>query len=111
MAIPPGRDAMVKVIGVLRERRTRVDPNVALDLPASSIAAGFLGPLGQGRWGKMTIHVPQNDVLHSYTAWIDREWLQDAGSKTGVTVEVTLEKHEVPTRAREWICTEYQILG
>ena len=75
-AIEPDGEAECTIFGVLREKRVEVDVAAALKLPgASAIAAAFLGTLGKGRWGKVTVHVssPHHDVLHSYTAWVPGE--------------------------------------
>lgn len=82
----------------------------SLRLPNTAIASGFLGPLGKGRWGKVTVHSPTvEDVLHSYTAWLPTELLDDAPSK-GVTVEATLYPKVLPTE-RVSICSSFAVLG
>ena len=77
-AIEPDGEANTTVVGVLREKRTEVNVATSLKLPgASEMVAAFLGPLGKGRWGKVTVHAlsAREDVLHSYTARVPADVL------------------------------------
>ena len=79
-------------------------------LPNTAMASGFLGSLGTGRWGKVTVHCQTvDDVLHSYTAWVPTELIDDSPSK-GLTVQATLYAKVLPTE-RVWICNSFAVLG
>ena len=101
-------------MGVLRERRVQVDVAQALKFDGTSVMlSGFLGPLGKGRWGKVTIHQPSTpeDTLHSYTAWVPSKTLSDARCSTGVTVAATMVAHSVPGVETFWVCRHCEVLG
>ena len=83
----------------------------SLNLPASSFTAAFLGPLGKGQWGKVTIHVPgHDDVLRSYTAWAQREALTRVKHSRGITVAATLQVQTVPGKEPVWVCKHYEVM-
>ena len=104
----------VNVMGVLRERRVQVDVAQTLKLDGTSaMISGFLGPLGKGRWGKVTIHQPSptEDTLHSYTAWVPSKTLSGVRGSTGVTVAATMFAHSMPGVETFWVCRHYEVLG
>ena len=115
VAVPPstGRER-VHVTGVVRELRKDVDVIESLKLPDSPMTTALLGPLGKGRWGRVTIHAPSSkgDVLHSYTAWIMHEELSNPKHSKGITVEADLHGYSVPGKdAVMWVCDEYRIFS
>ena len=115
ISISPDPDSeQVTVVGVLREKRIEVDIMTSLNLPPiSSMVSAFLGPLSKGRWGKVTIHEQSSskDVLHSYTAWVASEILDDIRNSKGVTVMAELSAFSVPQIGTFWICDSYEVLG
>ena len=70
-SVPPGDDWTVEITGVVRETEAEVNVYGSLKLPHTAMSGGFLGTLGHGEWGKVTIHVLK-DVIYSYTAWAPR---------------------------------------
>ena len=114
VAINPDHDSgQATVVGVLREKKIEVDIETSLDLPQnSSMVWSFLGPLARGRWGKVTIHKQSadEDVLHSYTALVSSETLDDVRNSTGVTVMAELSAFSVPQIGTFWICDTYEVL-
>ena len=114
VVIDPDSKGEVDTVGVLRERRIDVDVEKTLKLAkASPMASGFLGPLGKGRWSRITVHTlaPRQDVLHSYTAWIPSEVLSSAGGQKGMTVSVRVSSRSIPGIGSFWICDSYEVLG
>ena len=115
VAIDPAGAGEVRVIGVLRECRVVVDVARALKLSCpTAMMSGFLGRLGRGQWGKVTIHQqsPIEGVLHSYTAWVPNEILSAAkGTKdVGVTVRAGITSYSVRGVGSYWICDSYELV-
>lgn len=113
-AIEPDGEAERTIFGVLREKRVVVDVAKTLKLPsASTMAAAFLGPLGKGRWGKVTVHEQSSDedVLHSYTAWVPSEALSRLVCDTGSAVAVDLRSVAVPGKGRFWVGRAFEVIG
>ena len=111
---PSASDKVIAVTGVVREIYKQVDVFTSLNLQYSSMTVAFLGPLGQGSWGKVTIHAPswERDVLHSYTAWVTSDNLTSSNHSKGITVMVKLRSFSVLGRdIRVWMCDEYKIFG
>ena len=113
--IDPDRTSVeATAVGVLREKHPVVDVADALKLPAATaMASAFLGPLGKGRWGKVTVHAPspQDEVLHSYTAWVPTDVLGQLGAGIGTTVSVRLYSVSVPRTGALWVCREFEAIG
>ena len=107
-SVPPGADWTVEITGVVRELDRQVDVYQRLKLPRSSISEGFLGDLGIGKWGRVTIHVLKS-VIYSYTCWIPLSLLPPGGVGNGVTVSANLERVDVAGKAREWVCRGFQL--
>ena len=101
-AVPPGGNWAVEIIGVVRELERQLDVYRFLKLPRTEINKAFLGVLGIGEWGRVTIHVLEN-VIYSYTVWVPSELLADDISK-GVAVSVELRRLDIANKAREWVC-------
>ena len=113
-AVEPDGQANTTVVGVLREKRVEVDVAAALKLPrASGMVAAFLGPLGKGRWGKVTVHAPSSseDVLHSYTAWVPADVLSSLGCGKGAAVTVGLYSVSVVRSGCFWVCNMFELIG
>ena len=113
-AIEPDGEPNTTVVGVLREKHVEVDVATALKLPgASGMAAAFLGPLGKGRWGKVTVHSPsaREDVLHSYTAWVPADALSRLVGGKGSVVTVDLCSLTVVGSGNFWVCKEFEVIG
>ncbi len=114
-AIEPDGEAKRAIVGVLREKRVDVDVTAALKLPsASAMAAAFLGPLGNGRWGKVTVHTQSpSDALHSYTAWVPSEALSGlvCGNGSAVAVELRSVAVPVPGIGRFWVGRAFEVIG
>ena len=111
---PRVHDEEVAVTGVVREVRRGVDVYEAFNLDPTPMSAAFLEALGEGDWGKVTIHVPtpQAATLHSYTAWIPNEILDNPQHSRGATVEAVLRGFAVPGRdTSAWACDQYTIIG
>ena len=70
-AVPPGAEWSLEITGVVTELLPRVDVYHSLKLSRTAINRAFLGVLGDGMWGQVTIHVLE-DVTYSYTAWVPR---------------------------------------
>ncbi len=113
VAIKPEGSEKITIVGILREKRMEVDVTFTLKLPETSIVAGFLGELAEGKWGKFTIHTqpPNEDVLHSYTAWAPSAALSHANNSQGVTVEVQISSKSIPGVDNFWVCSHYNVLG
>ena len=115
VAINPNPDSgLVTVVGILREEKIEVNVVPSLSLPSnSSMVSAFLGPLAEGRWGKITIHRQSSneDVIQSYTAWVPSEILADDRNARGITVMATLSAFSVPQVGIFWICEDYEVLG
>lgn len=111
VAVDPDDAGPTNVIGIVRELRHTVNVTQSLKLPASSLTAAFIGPLGKGQWGKVTIHAPaHDDVLRSYTAWVRREALTRVKHSRGVTVAATLQVQTVPGVKPVWVCKHYEVM-
>ena len=113
-AVEPDGEANTTVVGVLREKHVQVDVVTALKLPeASGMVAAFLGPLGKGRWGKVTVHAPSadEDVLHSYTAWVPADVLSRLVGGTGTAVTVGLYSVSVVGSGCFWVCNTFEVIG
>lgn len=102
-SVPPGADWTVNIVGVVRELYRKVDVYQRLQLPRTTLSKGFLGDLGSGDWGRVTIHEIKS-VIYSYTAWIPTSILSAEGPKLGTTVSATLQRLDVHGKAREWTC-------
>ena len=86
-SVPPGADWTVEITGVVREINASVDVYRRLKLPRTAMSEGFLGVLGSGRWGRLTIHVLDSVAL-SYSAWLPVSLIPAGGVALGVTVRV-----------------------
>lgn len=113
VAIKPEGSEKITIVGILREKRMEVDVTSTLKLPETSMVAGFLGELAEGKWGKVTIHTqpPDEDVLHSYTVWAPSAALSHANNSKGVTVEVQISSKSIPGVDNFWVCSHYNVLG
>lgn len=107
-SVPPGGDWTVEVTGIVRELDRRVDVYRRLRLPETALSEGFLGDLGSGEWGRVTIHVFES-VIYSYTAWIPVSLLPASGLDVGVTVSAMLRRLDVAGKAREWVCRRFRV--
>ncbi len=105
---PPGADWTVDVVGIVRELDRRVDVYQRLRLPRTILSKSFLGDLGSGEWGRVTIHVLES-VIYSYTAWIPTSLIPAEGLRLGVTVSATLQRFDVHKIAREWTCQRLHV--
>lgn len=102
-AVPPGAEWSLEITGVVTEISSQVDVYQSLRMSRTAINKAFLGPLGDGMWGRVTIHVFE-DVIYSYTAWVPAASLSGDASR-GLAVSATLERVDVAAKAREWVCT------
>ena len=84
--------------------RRAVDVYERLKLRRTVINRAFLDVLGEGEWGRITVHVLE-DVAYSYTAWVPMSELEGSGVDEGMAVSVRLRRGG-PWRpkAREWVC-------
>ena len=64
---------------------------------------GFLGDLGKGERGRITIHVLKS-VTYSYTAWVPASLVSAGGLKIGAMASLALRRVDVARKSREWIC-------
>jgi hypothetical protein len=102
----------VQVTGVLRELDRAGNPLRSYRLDDASVGRALLGPLGKGRYGRVTIHSPGiDDQLESFTTWVPHDWLADSRIRRGLTVAVVLEGIEIPAREGAWICADFDVLG
>ena len=62
VSVPPGEDWTKEIVGVIRELDCHVDVYQRLKLPRTPVTKGFLGDLGSGEWGRMTIHVLESST-------------------------------------------------
>ena len=109
-----GSSSEVTVVGNLREIANEINVVKALHLREfTAMTSGFLGPLGKGIWGKVTIHEPSasEHIFHSYTVWVKNEHLRVAANSTGITVSVEIEPYVIPSIGTVWICSKYEVLG
>ena len=106
-AVPPGAERTVEITGVVTELAIPVDVYRSLKISRTAIGKGFLGALGDGEWGRVTIHVLE-DVIYSYKAWVPATLLA-GDSRRGIAVSASLERVDVAEKAREWMCTWFQI--
>lgn len=112
-AIMPDANASATITGVLREKAVQVDVAATLRLPgATAMTAAFLGPLGKGRWGKITVHAPspKEEVLHSYTAWVPTDALLRVGGTIGAAVTLGLYSLAVSGTGRFWVCSAFEVI-
>ncbi len=111
---PEDRAGPVTVIGILREKNNEANVARVLKLQKlTDMASSFLGPLGKGQWGKVTIHEPleSKNILHSYTIWVPKKELQIPLNTKGVTVCAEIKPHVIPRHDAVWICTDYEVYG
>ena len=105
----PQDGAEVHIVGVLRERRIDVDVYEALGMRPTPISAGFLGVLGTGNWGRITLHCQSHeDELLSYTAWVPTEMLL-SDFQASVTLLATLTQQTLPV-GNEWVCESLEAM-
>lgn len=107
-SVPPGANWKEEIIGVLRELDSSVDVHRRLGVPKTELGKGFLGDLAAGTWGRMTIHVLKSRS-YSYSAWIPKSLIPKGGLQVGVTVSAVLERWDVATKAREWVCRCFRV--
>lgn len=107
-SVPPGADWTVEITGIVRELDRRVDVYRRLRLPKTALSGGFLGDLGSGRWGRMTVHVLKS-VTYSYTAWVPGSLVLPGRLEIGATVSAVLRRVDVAGKAREWVCRRFRI--
>ena len=107
-SVPPGAEWTVEIIGVVREVDTLVDVYRRLKLPRTALSKGFLGALGSGRWGRLTIHL-LDSVTRSYSAWLPVSLIPAGGVARGVTVSAVLRRLDVARVARVWVCRRFRI--
>ena len=106
-AVPPGGDWDVEITGVIREVTRKRDVYEFLKMPRTEMNKAFLGVLGTGEWGRVTIHVLE-DVIYSYTVWAPTALLNDV--KTGVAVLAEFIRLDIANKAREWVCKHVQTI-
>ncbi len=106
-AVPPGAERRVEITGVVTELTSQVDVYRSLRISPTAINKGFLGVLGSGEWGRVTVHVLE-DVIYSYTAWVPAVLLK-GDVRRGVAVSALLHRLDVAGKAREWVCTQFQV--
>lgn len=115
IGVPPdGTGRPFTIVGLLRETAREVDVARVLRLCVhTTMVSAFLGPLGVGRWGRVTVHVPSpsRETMESYTAFIPSAALESPRSKKGVTVSLELQSLDIPTLAHEWYSIRYEVLG
>ena len=102
-SVPPGAERHVEIAGVVREVRWGVDVYASLKIPRTAVSEGFLGPLGSGAWGKITVHVLE-DLIYSYTAWVATDALRRNEVTRDAVVSAMLHRQDVGDKAREWVC-------
>ena len=107
-SVPPGSDWEVDIVGVVRELIPCIDVYQRLGLPHTSLSKGFLGDLGSGTWSRVTIHELKS-ITYSYTAWVMDSRILEYELKPRLTIRAKLERFDIPKKAREWICRDFQI--
>lgn len=105
--MPPGGDWNVEIAGVVREITRKRDVYEFLKMPPTEMNKAFLGVLGTGEWGRITIHVLE-EVIYSYTVWTPTALLKDV--KTGVAVLAEFRRLDIANKAREWVYKHVQII-
>lgn len=111
---PEDSSGKVTIIGILREKQSEVDPVRALALPgANAIVAASLGPISEGKWGKVTVHEPlsSKDSLLSYTIWVRTKFIIHATNSKGVTIATDIHSHPILGYDAIWVCDSYEVLG
>lgn len=108
-AVPPGAEWSVEITGVITELRTRVDVYERLKLARTVMNRGFLDILGDGAWGRVTVHVLE-EVTYSFTAWVRATELARERVKKGVGASARLRRLDVPGKAREWVCERFELV-
>ena len=99
------------VIGFVREKRPVRDVHKTYGMEPGTMGGAMLSPLSDGKWGKITIHEPNDGKLHSYTFWVRTEDIDQAGNDKGVTARASLEALNIPRGEPVWVCTEYEVFG
>jgi hypothetical protein len=104
---------IVEEIGVIREIVKPVDVYSKFDIPKDSrIGSQLLGPLAQGIYVQVTVHVESLDqeIYESYTFLIRREDWNRVGPIRGDLVSFRLKGQPVLTRDSVWLCEELESL-
>jgi len=102
------------ITGVLREKTVEENIFKEFDIdPSKPLATAPLGSLATQPVGRITIHTLQVSpvVLHSYTIWLPREWISQAGNMIGVTVRADIAPVSALNRETVWHATRYEVLG
>ena len=107
-SVPPGAGLTEEIVGVIRAMERNVDVYRRLEVPRTTGGKAFLGVLGSGRWGRVTIHVLGRRI-HSYSAWVPDRLIPRHNLRNGVTVSAVLQRHDVARIAREWVCQRFNV--
>lgn len=102
---PRSRTHSVKLVGVAREIRLKVDAFKQLKTDRTPLGSAILGVLRESIWGRLTVHVPDGEGVGSYTAWVKSSLLSNLGVRRGDCVEFHANALAVPKGGSnfEWI--------
>ncbi len=74
--------------------------------------SAFLGKLGKGEWGRVTLHTQSldEDSLLSYTFWVPSGILSGPMNVRGITVSAEIASHFLPIVENIWVCENYEVI-
>lgn len=94
------------LIGVIESIDRDVDVFKKLNQRRSQFNSAFLGCIGIGKWGRLTMLVPDGDCLGSYTAWIQSELTRGLSMKQCVCIRLCTQA--ILHQDHQWIVDEIQ---
>lgn len=105
---PKSSTHSLKLAGVVREIRPKVDAFKQLRVDRTAVGSAMLGELSEPIWGRITVHVPDGEGIGSYTLWIESVALSDLDLRRGNCVEFHVVAQAVPKGRDnlEWMLQE-----
>ena len=102
------------VVGTLHALKVEADVAKTLNIPvASAMALAFLGPLGTGKWSRVTLHEPLSgqNKYNNYTFWVASKNVTQAENCMGITVTAKISPLVISDESIVWLCEHFELLS